>query len=137
MTPRLAQREIVLAGIALLAAVIAFALVHGRSNTTETLPQPVGSWYPAVAAVRVPGGLGKPTACGQTLRADAEGVSNPVLPCGAKIYLDYGGRRALTQVIDRGPKAPGREFELTRPLADALGFDGVRRIRWAYAAAPQ
>jgi hypothetical protein len=134
MMPRLAQREIALAGIALLAGVIALALVRGRSDSAETLPQPVGSWYQAVAAVRQSGGLGEPTACGQTLRADAEGVSNPVLPCGAKIYLSFRGRRALTQVIDRGPKAPGREFELTRPLADMLGFDGVRRIRWAYAA---
>ena len=59
-----------------------------------------------------------------------------MLPCGAKIYLSFDGRQVLTQVIDRGPFVPGREFDLTAPLADKLGLDGVQRIRWAYASAP-
>jgi rare lipoprotein A (peptidoglycan hydrolase) len=50
-----------------------------------------------------------------------------------KIYLTYDGRRVLTQVIDRGPSVPGRQFELTEALAHRLGLVGVQRIAWSYA----
>jgi len=56
-----------------------------------------------------------------------------VLPCGAKIYIEFDGREVLTQVIDRRPVAPRRKFELTPNLAEQLGVDGVQRIRWAFA----
>jgi rare lipoprotein A len=135
VTPRLAQREIALAGIALLGAVIALALVAGRSDSVTTLPKPAGSWSAALAGVRAPGDLGRRTACGVVLQADTNGVSHPVLPCGAKIFLQFDGKNVLTQVIDRGPYVPGREFDLTEPLAATLGLTGVQRIRWAYAAA--
>jgi rare lipoprotein A (peptidoglycan hydrolase) len=134
VTTRLAQREIMLAGVALLGAVIALALVTGRSKSDETLPRPVGAWYPALAGVRSAGGYGKRTACGQILRADTNGVSHPVLPCGAKIFVSYGGKAILTQVIDRGPYVPGRVLDLTETLAAKLGVTGVQRIRWAYAS---
>jgi hypothetical protein len=136
VTPRLAQREIALAGVALLAAVVSLALVTGRSGSNDALPRPVGAWETVLAGVRVPGGYGKPTACGQILRAETNGVSHAVLPCGAKIFLRYGGKTVLTQVIDRGPYVPGRVFDLTGPLAARLGLRGVQTLRWAYAAAP-
>lgn len=136
MTPRLAQREIALAGVALLAAVVSLALVNDRTKSGGSLPKPAGSWYSALAGVRPIGGFGGRTACGEALRPTTLGVSHPVLPCGAKIYLSFDGRQVLTQVIDRGPFVPGREFDLTAPLADKLGLDGVQRIRWAYASAP-
>ena len=56
-----------------------------------------------------------------------------MLPCGAKVFLSYGGRRVLTQVIDRGPNVPGREFDVTKALADEIGLHGTKRIRWSYA----
>jgi rare lipoprotein A len=135
MSPRLAQREIALAGVALLGAVVALALVLGRTHEGNSLPRPAGAWYTAVAGIRQVGGIGKPTACGQLLTADTNGVSHPVLPCGAKIFISYDGKNVLTQVIDRGPFVPGREFDLTEPLAAKLGLTGVQRVRWAYAAA--
>jgi rare lipoprotein A len=99
------------------------------------MPKPAGSWSTALAGVRAPGGIGKRTACGQVLQADTNGVSHPVLPCGAKIFVQFDGRSVLTQVIDRGPYVPGRTFDLTEPLAARLGLTGVQQIRWAYAAA--
>lgn len=134
MSPRLAQRELALAGVALLGAVVALALVIGRADSKSALPKPAGAWYTALAGVRQAGGIGKRTACGQILTADTNGVSHPVLPCGAKIFLSFDGKSVLTQVIDRGPFVPGREFDLTEPLAAKLGLGGVQRIRWAYAA---
>jgi rare lipoprotein A (peptidoglycan hydrolase) len=61
------------------------------------------------------------------------GVAHPVLPCGAKIVLEYDDTRVLTQVIDRGPSVPGREFDISRPLALRLRLQGVQPIRWQFA----
>jgi rare lipoprotein A len=133
---RLAQREVALAAVALVAAAVALALVAGRSDSHAALPKPVGSWYPALAGVRAPGGLGATTACGQVLRPETNGISHPVLPCGAKVFVSYGGHTILTQVIDRGPYVPGRVIDLTESLAAKLGLTGVQSIRWAYASAP-
>jgi rare lipoprotein A len=133
VTPRLAQREIALAGIALLAAVISLALTGGRSESSSKLPKPAGTWYTALAGPRGPASFGKRTACGQTLTAETLGVAHPVLPCGAKIYVAFGDRHVLTQVIDRGPYVPGRQFDLTDALAVKLGVRGVKQIEWAYA----
>lgn len=136
MTPRLAQREIALAGVALLAALVSLALVNSSSKGGASLPKPAGSWHSALAGVRPTGDFGGRTACGQVLRPTTLGVSHPVLPCGAKIYISFDGRHVLTQVIDRGPFVPGREFDLTAPLADRIGLAGIQRVRWAYASAP-
>ena len=133
MTPRLAQREIALAGVALLAAVLSLAVATGRSGSGDALPKPVGSWTTVLAGIRAPGGFGKRTACGQVLGPETNGVSHAVLPCGAKIFVAYEGKTVLTQVIDRGPYVPGRAFDLTAPLAARLGLSGVQRVRWAYA----
>lgn len=136
MSPRLAQREIALGGVALLAAVISLALVGTHAKSGRSLPKPAGHWYAAVAGVRPIGGFGKKTACGYVLRPTTLGISHPVLPCGAKLYVSFDGRTVLAQVIDRGPYVPGRELDLTAPLAARLGLDGVQRVRWAYASAP-
>ncbi|HEY6052425.1 MAG TPA: septal ring lytic transglycosylase RlpA family protein [Gaiellaceae bacterium] len=136
MTPRLAQREIALAGVALLAALVALVLVNDRSKSAASLPKPAGAWHSALAGVRPAGNFGSRTACGVVLRPGTLGVSHPVLPCGAKVYISFDGRNVLTQVIDRGPLVPGREFDLTVPLADTIGLAGIQRVRWAYASAP-
>jgi hypothetical protein len=130
--PALAQRELGLAAIAVLAAVIVLALSLGRSDgtTAGSLPQPV-HWYLALAAPYAPR-VGTRTSCGQRVTKDTLGVAHPVLPCGVKIFLSYGGKRVLTQVIDKGPAVPGREFDVTNALADRIGLHGVQQIRWAY-----
>jgi len=68
------------------------------------------------------------------LRPDTEGITDSVLPCGIKVYVAYkDSPQILTQVIDRRPVVPGRKFDLTPKLAEALGVDGVQRIRWVFA----
>jgi rare lipoprotein A (peptidoglycan hydrolase) len=62
-----------------------------------------------------------------------EGVAHPVLPCGVSIYVTYGHKHVLTQVVDRGPYVPGRTFDLTDALARKLGLRGVQEIQWSYA----
>ena len=39
----------------------------------------------------------------------------------------------LTQVVDRGPYVPGRQFDLTDALARRLGLRGVQVVHWSYA----
>lgn len=133
MSPALAQRELALAAIAVLAAVIVLAVSVGRSSSSSasSLPQPV-HWYSALAAPYSPAGRAR-TACGQTVTKATEGVAHPVLPCGVKIFLAYGGKEVLTQVIDKGPAVPGREFDVTKALADRIGLHGTQQVRWSFA----
>ena len=130
----LAQRQAALAGIALLAAVVSLAVTSGRHSAARGLPPAVGS-YGALAGSSGVAVYGRHTTCGQIIRPRTEGVAHPVLPCGVKLYLTYDGRHVLTQVIDRGPSVPGRQFDLTEALARRLGLVGVQRITWSYAGA--
>ena len=135
MTRTLAQRELALAAIALLAIVAAVALASAvrGSGDEDDVPGPVGTWYDALAgAYRLDADEGR-TECGYRATSELPGVAHPVLPCGAKIVIEYDGRQVLTQVVDRGTGVPGRVFDLTAPLASELGLRGVQEIRWAYA----
>jgi rare lipoprotein A (peptidoglycan hydrolase) len=134
MRPPLAVREIALAGFALLACVVSLAITERTRGNSRAAPQPEGS-YTALAGSSGPAAFGRRSACGGVLRVDTEGVSHPTLPCGARIFLTYNGIRVLTQVVDRGPFTPGRQFDLTDALARRVGLRGVHLIRWSYARA--
>jgi hypothetical protein len=138
VNPALAQREVALAGIALLAAVVAVAIASprgGREAGTHLKPVlvPGGGWYEALAGAR-PVQYGTQTNCGVTLRRSTRGVVDSVLPCNVKLVVSYGhSDHILTQVIARRPVVPGRRFDLTPALAEDLGIGGIQRIRWVYA----
>ena len=132
MRPPLAVREVALAGLALLAATISLAVTAQTRSTHSNAPQPEGSFV-ALAGSSGPAAFGRQTACGAKLTADTEGVAHPTLPCGARVFITYDGMTVLTQVVDRGPYVPGRQFDLTDALARRLGLRGVKQIRWSYA----
>ena len=77
--------------------------------------------------------LARRTACGHILEVGSLGVAHPVLPCGAKLWIGYGDREVLTQVIDRGRVVPGRAFLVTNALARKLQMQGTQRVRWRFA----
>ena len=129
---RLAQREVALAGLALLAIAVSLAVTAQTRDTKSTAPQPEGS-YTALAGSSGPAAFGRRTACGGVIRPDTVGVAHPTLPCGARVFITYRGQTVLTQVIDRGPYVPGRKFDLTDALARRLGLRNVQEIHWAYA----
>ena len=132
MTPVFAQRQIALAGVALLAAVIALAVARwGDSNTVDANVAET-PWYRAVGAPYRPA-VDTASACGFKLKAESMGVAHPVLPCRARIVVSYEGREAITHVIDRGPTVPGRDFDITEALARELGLQGTQPIRWRFA----
>jgi rare lipoprotein A len=132
MTPRLAQREVALAGLALLAVAISLAVTSQTHTSSSNTPQREGS-YVALAGSSGPAAFGRRTACGGVIRPETIGVSHPTLPCGARVFITYHGQTVLVQIIDRGPFVPGRQFDLTDALARRLGLRGVQEIHWAYA----
>ncbi len=139
MTGVLAQRVLALAGASVLAALIALAVSQrSHGGTAPVGPQPalgagVG-WTHALVGV-TPGYpvKGKRSRCGWILRPETLGVVHPVLPCGAKLFVDFAGRRVLTEVVDRAPVPRGEEFAATIALADRLGLSGVREVKWSFA----
>jgi rare lipoprotein A (peptidoglycan hydrolase) len=131
MKPRLLQRELALACVAVLGAAVVLTVTrHNYGKTHLALPQGVGSY---VATAGESGAqIGHHTACGGVIEANTLGVEQPTLPCGTKLYLTYRGKRVLTEVIDRGPRESGRQFDLTAALARLLGLGGVQQIEWSY-----
>jgi hypothetical protein len=137
----LSLRLLGLAGVALVAGVIALAVTraHSDSNATalpEAAPAPGGGWFEALAVPARPPARPRATLCGFRLTAKTLGVAHPVLPCNAQVYIELGDKRVLTRVIGRG-SGPRSEFALTRPLADELGLHSRQQIKWRFAVAPQ
>ena len=135
------QRQLALLLVAIATVALALALVElaGGSGDDDgsvlpTATPPQGGWYTALAAPYRVDTSAQLTACGQAANETLPGVAHPVLPCGAKVVLRYGEREVLTQVVDRGSGRPGREFELTTPLAAQLELRGVEPIEWRFAA---
>ena len=79
------------------------------------------SWYG-------PGFYGNRTACGRTLGRGTLGVAHKRLPCGTKVALRYKGRTVVAPVIDRGPYAAGREYDLTAETKQRLGFGSTGTV---------
>ena len=125
-------RAAVLAGVALVAGAVALAITL-RSNHSSHLPAGAGPWSAALAAPYRPSPPLRKSPCGIVIGPKTVGIAHPVLPCGVKLYVRFRGREVLTQVIDRGHTAPGREFELTHALARLLRLQGTQTIQWRFA----
>lgn len=128
----LAVREVALAALALLAAAVSLAVTAQTRGEDSSGPQPEGSFV-ALAGSSGPAAFGRSTACGGVLGPDTEGIAHPTLPCGVRLFITFRGKTVLTQVVDRGPYAPGRQFDVTDALARRLGLRGVQEIHWSYA----
>jgi rare lipoprotein A len=86
----------------------------GRVNVYR---RAAASWYG-------PGLYGNRLGCGGTLTAGRIGVAHKTLPCGTRLALRRRGRTLRVRVIDRGPYAGGREYDLTEATARKLRFRG-------------
>jgi hypothetical protein len=139
MNSAFVQREVALAGVALLAAIAALAIAspNGNSSHLRSLPKPIsptgGSWYRTRAGAGETG-FGRTTSCGVMLERGTIGVAHSELRCGTKLYLAFGhSPHVLTEVIDHRPVVFDRGFDLTPALAKKLGVEGVKWVRWVYA----
>jgi hypothetical protein len=143
MPAAVAQRLLALAAVALLGAVVALAIVERRSDDASASPTATGAvaagggWYSGLAASRGQAGDAERTSCGLILTGRSYGVTHPVLPCGAKLLIRFGGQTVFTAVIDNKLKTAGRQFELTERLARELGLDGTQEIDWRFASSPK
>lgn len=134
MTDLFTHRLLVLAGVALLACLIALAAIERRTQDDGvvgiTAP---ASWNTAFAGSRGRAGDAQRTTCGRILAEAALGVTHPVLPCGAKIVLRNGEKLVLSEIVDNRLVEPGRQLEVTAALARLLGLEGTSEIEWRYA----
>jgi hypothetical protein len=139
LSPALAQRLVALAAVVLLAVVVGLAIAtrdggSATSDLPEAVPAPHGGWYHARAAASgTELAPGTRTECGYEVSGSTMGVSQPVLPCGVKLYVGYGDEVVLTQVVAHGPREPGLQFGLTDALARELEADGPVTIRYRFA----
>jgi hypothetical protein len=133
------QRAVALAAVALLAGLGALALAGTAADEddgadgVEAVTVAETGWYSALAGSRGAPRDAERTTCRRILTNRSLGVTHPVLPCGAKVFISYGGTEVLTEVIDSRLKRSGRQFELTEALAQRLGLDGTQQIRWRFA----
>jgi rare lipoprotein A len=88
----------------------------------------VNAYRPAAASYYGPGLYGGGLACGGTLTPSKLGVANKSLPCGAWVTLRYRGRSVTVPVIDRGPFAGNREYDLTAATKAKLGFPSTGTV---------
>jgi Lytic transglycolase len=133
VSPALVQRQAALAAAALLATLGVLALSRDDNGGAELRPTVPVRWESAVVGVLPDRAYERTTACGFTLDSSTIGVAHPVLPCGVDLVVALDGKQVPAEVVERGPVGGGREFDLTRALADQLGIAGRRTIRWRFA----
>lgn len=140
MSPAFVQRAVWLVGICFVAVIAAVALTHrSDGDSSKNLPSAVpvpgtkNGYYSGRAAPYSSSADHPRTACGQRFTKSTEGVAHPVLPCGVRLYIRFHGKEVLTQVIDRGPSVPGRDFDITKALANRLDLHGSQTIQWRFA----
>jgi rare lipoprotein A (peptidoglycan hydrolase) len=107
------------------------ATLQRRRSATVTSASPeisVRVFKPGMATWYGPGLYGNRTACGQVLTKELVGVAHKKLPCGTLVEVSYRGRSAVVPVVDRGPFAKGKRWDLTSAAAELLGFTGTARI---------
>ncbi len=75
----------------------------------------LASWYG-------PGFYGNALGCGGRLSPGTIGVAHKSLPCGTLVTLRHRRRTIRVRVIDRGPYAAGRTYDLTEATKDRLHF---------------
>jgi hypothetical protein len=130
MRPALARRQAALAGVALVGALGAIALTRLGADP-DPPPQAGVEWREERVGI-----LADPaevTACGEPLAPSTAGVAHPVLPCGAALVLEHGGRRARAEVVAQGAVDGGQAFAVTPALAQRLGMTAEAVVRWRFA----
>jgi hypothetical protein len=133
VSPALLQRQAALAAGALLATlgVLAFG---DRQEQPGPLPpiEPGVRWEEAVVGVLGARAYARETACGVRIDSGTLGVAHPLLPCGVDLVVSREGKEIRTDVVERASMPAGRDFALTRALAEELGVTGEGTVRWRF-----
>ncbi|MBE0416258.1 MAG: septal ring lytic transglycosylase RlpA family protein [Coriobacteriia bacterium] len=78
---------------------------------------------------------GRLTACGQVYNQNDFTCASRTLPFGTRLALTRGERRIVVVVTDRGPFIAGRDLDLSRAAAQALGFSGLATVEVEFVEA--
>lgn len=85
--------------------------------------------FPAVCSWYGPGFNGRGTASGQIFNENDFTCASRTLPFGTVLALSRGNRHIIVYVNDRGPYIAGRDLDLSKAAASALGFGGVATVQ--------
>jgi rare lipoprotein A len=99
-----------------------------RAAAARSKGERLNVYRPAAASYYGPGLYGNGTACGGRLTPSTKGVAHKTLPCGTKVTLRYHGKTVTVPVIDRGPFAGNREYDLTAATKRKLGFGSTGNV---------
>lgn len=105
-----------------------YALLFLCSMTTyqlEATETAVASWYG-------PNFHGRLTACGETYDMTELTCAHKTLPMGTVLAVEYGKRRVIVTVNDRGPYVDGRDIDLSLGAFKHLtgAWKGVIDVRY-------
>jgi rare lipoprotein A len=78
----------------------------------------VASWYHE----------GSRTANGEYFKPDGLTCAHKTAPFGTRFRVTYKGRSVVCRVNDRGPFIKGRDIDLSRGCARAIGLSGVGHV---------
>ncbi|MFN2612308.1 MAG: septal ring lytic transglycosylase RlpA family protein [Solirubrobacterales bacterium] len=98
------------------------AIAGGPETPVSSGHKRVNAYRAVQASYYGPGLYGGQLACGGVLTPSKLGVANKTLPCGAKVTLRHGNQTLTVPVIDRGPYAGNRVYDLTAATKSKLGF---------------
>lgn len=73
---------------------------------------------------------GKVTASGERFNPDGLTAAHRSLPFGTRLKVCFYQRCTIVTINDRGPFVHGRDLDLSRGAARAIGLKGVARV-WA------
>jgi rare lipoprotein A len=118
---------VLVAGVALKASEEIVGVAHKAAGELEG----VASWYDWD---------GRTTASGQIMSSSAETCAHKTLPLGSVIEVVNltNGKSAKLTVNDRGPYIPGRVLDVTKGVAENLGFveEGLTKVRVTVLSKP-
>lgn len=92
-----------------------------------------GDWLTAVASHYGRNFTGR-GASGERIGPYSMIVAHKTLAFGTLVEFEYGGKRAVARVADRGPHTHGRTFDLGPGVVRVLDFSGVHELRYRIIA---
>jgi len=96
--------------------IIPLLVILGVPKYTEaSVMSMTASWYECC----------KMTANGEHFNPNGYTAAHKTLPFGTKLRVTYNGKSIIVRINDRGPFIVGRQLDLTRGAAMALGCKGV------------
>lgn len=106
-----------------IAAAFGLTLWMGMCLASAVPSSMVASFYDC----REPGQCSKSkrTASGEQFNPAGMTAAHKTLPFGTRLRVTYQGRSVVVRISDRGPYVRGRELDLSRGAADAIGLTAV------------